>query len=59
MHRSTITVRLTQDVKHKHSHAEFVRVMLNREVHGYAATSVGDQGNWILASMSRAYAARA
>jgi molybdopterin molybdotransferase len=54
MHRRTITARLTHDVKHKHSRTEFVRVMLSRDADGYAATSAGDQGSGILASMSKA-----
>jgi molybdopterin molybdotransferase len=54
IHRRTIAARLTHDVKHKHSRTEFVRVMLNREEGGYAATSTGAQGSGILASMSRA-----
>jgi len=54
VHRRTITARLTHDVKHKHSRAEFVRVMLSREAGGYAATSTGAQGSGILASMSKA-----
>jgi molybdopterin molybdotransferase len=54
IHRRTITARLTRDVKHRHDRTEFVRVMLSREVGGYAATSTGAQGSGILASMSRA-----
>jgi molybdopterin molybdotransferase len=54
IHRRTLTAQLTQDVKHKHSRTEFVRVMLNMDADGYVATSAGDQGSGILASMSRA-----
>jgi len=54
IHRRTIEARLTHDVKHKHNRTEFVRVMLNREEGGYAATSAGAQGSGILASMSKA-----
>ncbi len=54
LYRRTIEARLTHDVKHKHNRTEFVRVMLRREASGYAASSTGDQGSGILASMSRA-----
>jgi molybdopterin molybdotransferase len=54
IYRRTISARLTQDVKHKHSRTEFVRVMLGKDVDGYNASSAGDQGSGILASMSKA-----
>ena len=54
IHRRTISARLTHDVKHKHSRTEFVRVMLSKDADGYIATSAGDQGSGILASMSKA-----
>lgn len=54
IHRRTLEARLTHEVKHKHSRTEFVRVMLNKEEGGYAATSAGAQGSGILASMSKA-----
>ena len=54
IHRRTISARLTHDVKHKHSRTEFVRVMLSKDTDGYIATSAGDQGSGILASMSKA-----
>jgi molybdopterin molybdotransferase len=54
IYRRTIEARLTHDVKHRHSRTEFVRVMLSKDADGYAASSAGDQGSGILASMSRA-----
>ena len=54
LYRRTIEARLTHEVKHKHSRTEFVRVMLHKEEGGYAATSTGEQGSGILASMSKA-----
>lgn len=54
IHRRTLRARLTHDVKHKHNRTEFVRVVLNREEDGYAATLAGDQGSAMLASMFRA-----
>ncbi|MBK9161239.1 MAG: molybdopterin molybdotransferase MoeA [Nitrosomonadales bacterium] len=52
--RSTVTARLTRDVKHRHSRTEFVRVMLGREGGGFMATPTGDQGSGILRSMAMA-----
>lgn len=54
LYRRTVEARLTHDVKHKHDRTEFVRVMLHREEGDYAATSTGEQGSGILASMSKA-----
>jgi molybdopterin molybdotransferase len=54
LYRRTITARLTHNVKHKHGRTEFVRVTLENEAGGYAATSTGAQGSGILPSMSKA-----
>jgi len=54
LHRRTVSVRLTHDVKHKHSRTEFVRVTLHSEDGGYTATSTGAQGSGILPSMAKA-----
>ena len=54
IHRRTIEARLAHDVKHKHRRTEFMRVILNKEMDGYAATSASEQGSGILASMSMA-----
>ncbi len=54
LYRRTITARLTHDLKHKPGRAEFVRVTLAKEQHGYAATSTGDQGSGMLLSMAKA-----
>jgi len=54
IYRRTIAARLTHDVKHKHSRAEFVRVMLSKEENGYAVISTGAQGSGMLSSMAEA-----
>jgi molybdopterin molybdotransferase len=54
IHRRTIEARLSHDVKHKHCRTEFMRVILSKEMDGYAATSAGGQGSGILASISKA-----
>ena len=53
-HRRTIEARLTHNVKHQPGRTEFIRVMLAKEVGGYAATSTGAQGSGMLLSMARA-----
>jgi molybdopterin molybdotransferase len=52
--RSTVTAKLTRDVRHKHSRTEFVRVMLSKEGDALLATPTGDQGSGILRSMAMA-----
>lgn len=52
--RTTVTAKLSRDVKHKHSRTEFVRVMLRKEAGALVATPTGDQGSGILRSMAMA-----
>ncbi len=52
--RRTIAARLTHDVRHQPGRTEFIRVMLEKEDDGYAATSTGAQGSGMLLSMARA-----
>jgi molybdopterin molybdotransferase len=53
--RTTVTAKLSRDVKHKHSRTEFVRVMLRKEAgNELVATPTGDQGSGILRSMAMA-----
>lgn len=54
LYRTTVTAKLSRDVKHKHSRAEFVRVMLRKEAGELVATPTGDQGSGILHSMAMA-----
>lgn len=54
LYRRTVTVRLARDVKHKHSRAEFVRVLLDLEGDTLMAMPTGDQGSGILRSMAMA-----
>lgn len=54
LYRTTVTAKLSRDVKHKHSRAEFVRVMLRKEAGELVATPTGDQGSGILRSMAMA-----
>jgi molybdopterin molybdotransferase len=53
-HRRTIEARLTHNVKHQPGRTEFIRVMLEKDQSGYAATSTGAQGSGMLLSMARA-----
>ncbi len=52
--RTTVTAKLSRDVKHKHIRTEFVRVMLRKEAGALVATPTGDQGSGILRSMAMA-----
>lgn len=52
--RTTVTAKLSRDVKHKHSRTEFVRVMLRKEAGALVAIPTGDQGSGILRSMAMA-----
>jgi len=52
--RRTITARLGHDMKDRAGRAHFVRVTLNRDDHGYVATSTGAQGSGVLLSMAMA-----
>jgi molybdopterin molybdotransferase len=53
-HRRTIEARLTHNVKHQPGRTEFIRVMIEKDQGGYAATSTGAQGSGMLLSMARA-----
>lgn len=52
--RRTIPARLAHDVKHRPGRTELIRVVLNRDQHGYLAEATGTQGSGVLLSMARA-----
>ncbi len=52
--RRTLSVRLTQSLKHRPGNVEFVRVTLSRDTDGYLATPTGSQSSGVLLSMARA-----
>lgn len=54
VYRRTIPARLAHDVKHRPGRTELIRVVLNRDQHGYLAEATGSQGSGVLQSMARA-----